>query len=289
MAHDDTLHPTEQLPITLFDAVVLSVRSSDGTIYLAIRDLCQALTIDVSSQLRRIRTHVVLQEGMRRFRVATPGGSQEQEFLELERVPTWLLMINVARVGESVRPRLTWLQHYIVREVYRAFAALAGLEARGSHQIEDLSELQQFNTAITELARHQETLSARQKAVETSQDQARQAWRDLRDEIRAIAARVAAVEQRVGGVISREQRGHLYQLVQAWGAAKAAREPRLSKAAAFAACWTTIKAKYRIARYEDLPIVKYADCVTFIHQSYRQLTGEELDLPEQGTLDLELP
>lgn len=277
---DEVLSPSEQLPITLFDAVVLSVRAEDGAIYVAIRDLCQALSIDVSSQLRRIRGHAVLSMGLRRFRVATTGGSQVQDFLELERVPTWLLMLNVARVAEGVRPRLTWLQHYIVREVYRAFAALTGLPEQGSQHVEDLHDLQQINSAITDLA-------ARQEALEGSQDQARQAWRDLRAEIRAIAARVAAVEQRVGGVISREQRGYLYQLVQAWGAAKAAREPRLSRTAAFAACWATVKTRYRIARYEDLPATQYADCVAFVQHSYRQLTGEDLNLPEQSSFDLE--
>jgi hypothetical protein len=195
-------------------------------------------------------------------------------------------MINATRVSESVRPRLLWLQRYIVREVYRAFAALAGLPEQESRQIEDLGDLGRLNAAINELADHQQALETRQGAIETSQDQARQAWRDLRADIRAIASRVAAIEQRVGGVISREQRGYLYQLVQSWGAAKAAREPRLTKSAAYAACWTLIKAKYRIARYEDLPSAKYADCVAFIQQSYRALTGEELDLPEQGTLDL---
>ena len=278
--------PSEQLPITLFDAVVLAVRAEDGTISVAIRDMCQALTIDVSTQLRRIRAHSVLSEGVARFRIMTAGGMQPQEFLELELIPTWLLMINAARVSESVRPRLLWLQRYIVREVYRAFAALAGLPEQESRQIEDLGDLGRLNAAINELADHQQALETRQGAIETSQDQARQAWRDLRADMRAIASRVAAIEQRVGGVISREQRGYLYQLVQAWGAAKAAREPRLSKSAAYAACWTLIKAKYRIARYEDLPSAKYADCVAFIQQSYRALAGEELDLPEQGTLDL---
>jgi hypothetical protein len=278
--------PSEQLPITLFDAVVLAVRAEDGTISLAIRDMCQALAIDVSTQLRRIRAHSVLSEGVARFRVMTAGGMQPQEFLELELIPTWLLMINAARVSDSVRPRLLWLQRYIVREVYRVFAALVGLPEQESRQIEDLADLGRLNAAINELADHQQALESRQGAIETSQDQGRQAWRDLRADIRAIASRVAAIEQRVGGVISREQRGYLYQLVQAWGAAKAAREPRLSKSAAYAACWTLIKAKYRIARYEDLPSTKYADCVAFIQQSYRALTGEELDLPEQGTLDL---
>lgn len=278
--------PAEQLPITLFDAVVLAARADDGTIFLAIRDVCQALAIDLSTQLRRIRAHAVLNEGLTRFRVVTAGGAQPQEFLELERIPTWLLMINTARVGEPVRPRLLWLQRYIVREVYHAFAALAGLPEQASRQIEDLADLQRLNAAIGELAAQQEHLTARQEAIETSQEQARQTWRDMRAEIRAIAARVAAMEQRVGGVISREQRGYLYQLVQTWGAAKAAREPRLTKSAAYAACWTTLKARYRIARYEDLPAAKYADCIAFIRQSYQALTGEDLTLPEQGALDL---
>jgi hypothetical protein len=278
--------PVEQLPITLFDAVVLAVRAEDGAISLAIRDVCQALAIDFSTQLRRIRNHAVLAEGLARFHIATAGGAQAQDFLELERVPTWLLMINASRVGEGVRPRLLWLQRYIVREVYRSFAALAGLPEDASRQIEDLADLQRLNSAIGELADRQVSLETRQGAIETSQDQARQAWRDLRAEIRAIASRVAAMEQRVGGVISREQRGELYQLVQAWGVAKAAHEPRLSKSAAYAACWTLLKAKYRIARYEDLPSAKYADCVAFVRESYQALTGEELNLPEQETLDL---
>jgi hypothetical protein len=282
----DIRTPAEQLPITLFDAVVLAVRADDGTISLGIRDVCQALAIDVSTQLRRIRAHSVLSEGVARFRVMTAGGPQPQEFLELELIPTWLLMINATRVSESVRPRLLWLQRYIVREVYRAFAALTGLPEQASRQVEDLADLGRLDAAIGELASRQETLETRQGAIESSQDQARQAWRDLRADIRAIASRVAAIEQRVGGVISREQRGYLYQLVQAWGAAKAAREPRLTKPAAYAACWTLIKAKYRVARYEDLPSAKYADCVAFIQQSYQALTGEALNLPEQGALDL---
>jgi len=52
------------------------------------------------------------------------------------------LMINAARVGEPVRPRLLWLQRYIVREVYRSFATLTGLPEDTSRQIEDLVDLQ---------------------------------------------------------------------------------------------------------------------------------------------------
>lgn len=41
--------PAEQLPITLFDAVVLAVRADDGAIFLSVRDVCATLSIDFSS------------------------------------------------------------------------------------------------------------------------------------------------------------------------------------------------------------------------------------------------
>src|SRR5204862_7998824 len=94
---NDLPTPAEQLPITLFDAVVLAVRADDGTISLAVRDICQALAIDVSTQLRRVRPHAVLREGVVRFRVATAGGESAQELLELGLVPTWVLMVKAAR------------------------------------------------------------------------------------------------------------------------------------------------------------------------------------------------
>ncbi len=282
------LTPAEQLPITLFGAVVLAVRAGDGAIFLSVRDVCATLSIDFSSQLRRLRSNPILQRGLARFLVATAGGPQSQYFLELEKTPTWLMMINAARIpDERVRERLTWLQDHLVRAVYREFASLAGLPEHDSRQIEDLAELERINAALDAIATVQEQLNARQSQLEHSQDRARQAWLDLRNEIKAIATRLGAVEQRVGGAISREQRGYLYQLVQAWGAAKAEREPRLTKSAAFAACWAALKARYRIARYEDLPAAKYADCIAFVRQSYQALTGAELDLPEQTSLGLE--
>jgi hypothetical protein len=64
------LRPSEQLPIALFGGEVLSVRGPDGTIYLGIHD-------------------EQLSPGMRQFRVRTPRGPSDQDFLELERIPLW--------------------------------------------------------------------------------------------------------------------------------------------------------------------------------------------------------
>jgi len=202
-------------------------------------------------------------------------------------------MINSSRANDVVRERLIWYQRYIIREVYRAFTALTGLPDTESRQIEDLDDLRRFDTALTVLAEQQGELRLQQGAIETrqaaleaSQEQARQVWLDLRNDLRAILTRVDAVEARQAGVISLTQRGYIYQLVQAWGAAKTERDARLHTGAAYAACWTVLKAKYTIARYEDLPAAKYGDAVAFIRDAYRTLTGRDLNLPEQNEMDI---
>jgi hypothetical protein len=274
-----SLVPSEQLPVTAFGSVVLAVRHPDGTIYLSIRDLCDIIGISRSSQMRRLRAHTDLNQGLALFQVRTSGGPQTQDFLALEKVPAWLLSVSTARSPVEVRDRLSYLQSYLVREVYAAFARLVGLSEQSSRQIEDLGELSRIDIAVGALAE-------RQAQIEQSQDRAREAWRDLARQVRELTDRLAALEQESSGAISRGQCGHIYQIVQAWGAAKAAQETRLSRSAAYMSVWATLKTRFRVARYEDLPAARYEECVRFIKDAYRALTGEELELPEQSELDL---
>ena len=277
---DDMLSPAEQLPITFFNAVVLAARRDDGRIYLNIRDLCQAAMIDPSSQMRRIRSNPKLQPGLAQFRVPTLGGPQVQDFLALERVATWLLMINIARVSAEAQVRLSHLQDYLVSEVHAAFMRLAGLPQDSSSAVEDLADLQRLDSAIS-------LLSERQQSIEGSQEKARNAWRDVSAQLKAIAVRVDALEQQQSVTISRAQRGYIYQLVQAWAEAKQRHDPQISPKAAHSTCWAVLKTQFRLARYEDMAASQYAAATAFIRTAYRQLTGEELNLPEQALLDLD--
>ena len=49
--------PVEQVVITFFDLPCLAVRATNGSIYLALRDLSDAVGVQLSAQLRRIRAH----------------------------------------------------------------------------------------------------------------------------------------------------------------------------------------------------------------------------------------
>ncbi|MCU0489998.1 MAG: hypothetical protein MUD01_00205 [Chloroflexaceae bacterium] len=109
-AETTPVRPVEQTAVTFFDLPCLAVRSPDGSIYLSPRDICAALNLWYSSQLRRIRGHTQLSKGLVRFLVVTVGGLQDQDLLHLQVVATWLLLINTARVAEPVRQRLDYLQ-----------------------------------------------------------------------------------------------------------------------------------------------------------------------------------
>lgn len=269
----------EQLPITLFDSVVLAVRVSDGQIYLSLRDLCTVLGLDLSSQRRRIMASSRLRLSLVRLRVRTPGGRQEQDFFLLDNLSIWLMSVQERRVGADAAQRLAYVQEYLEQAVRAAFAALTGLPEGSSRQIEDLHELERIDHAF-------EALTERQGALEQSQDRARLAWRDMAAQVRALTDRVQQLERQAGSKISDAQRGVIYQMVQTWGAAKAAREPNHPRSAAYQACWALVKARFKLSRYEDLSASKYDECITFIRSAYRALTGQELPVNEQEELGL---
>jgi len=155
--------PAEQTPVTLFGLPCLAVRATDGSISLAIRDLCLALGIQLSPQLRRIQSHRQLRQGLARFRVQTEGGWQNQDFLHLQVTAAWLLMVNTSsRTRPEVRTRLDYLQAHLINEVYAAFARLTGLPESSSRAIEDLDDLARIESALAAI----DTLAERQEQLE---------------------------------------------------------------------------------------------------------------------------
>jgi len=260
--------PFETLVVTFFETPVLAVRIADGTILLSVRDVCTATGVNHASQLRRLRADPDLRDGLHRLRVMTGGGSQQQVFLILEFVPAWISTIDRARAAPVVQERLRYLRLFAIREVYQAITRTAGLPEGPSRTIEDLDDLQRFDEAMRGIAE-------RQRALEDSQEKARQAWRDHEERLRRLEDQ-RTQEQ----VLSHAQRGHIYQLVRLWAQARVDQE-QISAAEAFASCWAAVKTRYQVAKYEHIPAQHYEDCVRFIRTTYERqlgapLTGEQL-------------
>lgn len=279
---DSARTPVEQVVVTLFDLPCLAVRDEDGSIFVVVADLCAALGIRADAQLRRIQRHEYLNAGLMPFRIRRGNRIETVQCLHLQLTAGWLVQIPTARVQATVRDRLRYLQLHLLDAVWQAFATLTGLPAQAA-QIEDLQELDSVDQALRAL----EDLATRQATLETSQERARDAWRQMQERLQEMAGRVAELEHRVGGRLSTAQRGHLYHLVQAWASVRAQKATSLSREAVHAACWSEIKTRFGpVARYEDMNPAQYTEAVAYIKQQYRALTGEDLVLPAQDELPL---
>jgi hypothetical protein len=259
----NVLEPVETLVVTFFEHPVLAARVRDGTIYLAISDMCATAELNYRAQLRRLRADQDLKDGVQQVRLPTPGGFQAQYCQILEYVPTWISTIDRARASDVVKERLRYLRRHIIREVYDSIMRAAGLPEGQSRTIEDLRDLEKFDNAIQGIAE-------RQHALEESQENARQAWKDHEQRLRALEERLARI-----GPISNAQRGHIYQLVHIWAQALTDRD-QIPFSRAISTCWGVLKKRYDLAKYEHLPAAEYDDCIGFIKQSYATLTGANL-------------
>jgi len=270
----------EQLPIPLFDGVVLAARTKDGQIHLSLRDLCTTIGLDTTSQRRRIRANESLH--LTSIRVHIDRQFRTLDFLLLDDLALWILTLQTARIHPESQSRVSYIKQYLETSVRHAFAQLTGLPET-SRQVEDLRELDRLDRALELL----EQLNERQSAIEISQDRARLAFRDLAELVRSVQTRVQALEAQAKLRLSTTQRGTIYQLVQTWGGARAERQKDLRSGEAIRACWRLFNGRFGISTYTDLPAAQYDDAIQFIKEQYRSLTGKEIDAVEQSGLDLE--
>jgi hypothetical protein len=271
--------PQEQLPITLFEGVVLAARADDGRIYVGLRDLCDALGLKLPGQRRRIIADEHLH--LTQFRVQSGGQFRNLDFLLLEDVPLWLLGVQQSRVSERSRERFSYVKLYLVSAVQRAFAELSGLPDAPSSAIEELTDLDRIDRAFTQLAE----LGQRQEQLEERLNRARSAFRDLRSLMQEIHERVQALEHQAKATLSPSQRGTVYQMVQQWGTARAERDPQLAPGVAIRSSWRELNAAFGVSTYTQLPAGRYTEIVNYIKNQYRAVTGRELDAVEQADLE----
>ena len=288
MESDEAQIPREQLPIALFEGVVLAVRAADGHIYLVVRDLCTTLDLIVSSQLRAIRADERLH--LVSFRLRIDRQVRTLECLLLDDIPLWLIKVRPLRGNTQAAERLQYVQNYLIASVRSAFAALTGLLDAPSNQIEDLQELDAVEPSLQVLRE----LVERQTHIEESQDRAREAWRDIAAQIRELRGvlplvedlrtRLQEVERQLQQRMSPEQRNTIYRLVQTYGEARATRSGQSRPGVEIRKSWAEFNARFGIATYTDLPASRFDEAVQFVKAQYRALTGSDIESGTQERL-----
>jgi hypothetical protein len=165
--------------------------------------------LDVASQRRRIRANESLR--LTAIRVHIERQFRTLDFLPLDDLALWILTLQTARIHPERQSRISYIKQYLEASVRHAFTQLTGLPET-SRQVEDLRELDRLDSTLELL----EQLGERQTAIETSQNRARLAFRDLAELVRSVQTRVQALEVQAKLRLSTTQRGTIYQLVQTW-------------------------------------------------------------------------
>ena len=81
------LVPVEQRDVKFYDDELTAVRTDDGQVYVAIRQMCNSLGLDPQAQRRRMERHKILNNGLKVVaNLATTFGIRDAYVLRVDLV-----------------------------------------------------------------------------------------------------------------------------------------------------------------------------------------------------------
>lgn len=268
MNEEKTLTVVEQRDVIFYDDELTAVRAADGHIYVAIRQMCDALGVDDRSQRRRIQSDTVLGAGYQRGVISTPHrGDQQAGLLRVDLVPLWLAGIRTKIVKEEIRPKLERFQREAAAVLWDAFreGRLALTEP-----FDDLLENQadspdvqayKMAMAIMKMARQQILL--------------RQQIESHTVQLGNHEHRIEAIEVTLGDsarYITPAQASRISQAVKAIAMELGKRSGRNE----FGGVYGEVYRRFEIAGYRELPAAKYDEAMRFLRDWYVSLTGKDV-------------
>src|SRR5260370_28435352 len=112
------LMPIEQQTIMFYGKPLVVVRLPDGRPGIVLRNLCDNLQLEPTSQVRRIKRTEAIADDLVYTQVQTDGGPQIMLTLVLHAAPFWLAGIDPKRVREEIRPEILRYQREVVDVLY---------------------------------------------------------------------------------------------------------------------------------------------------------------------------
>ena len=106
-----------------FHGTTLIATIIDGTPFVALKPICEALGLDRKAQQDRIKRHPVLSKGGVVTTLPSGGGDQQTLMLPLDKLNGWLFGVSVTRVRPELRERLTQYQSECFDVLARHFGA----------------------------------------------------------------------------------------------------------------------------------------------------------------------
>lgn len=149
--------------ITTINGIKITVViDEDSNIFVPVKPICQALTIDFSAQAQRLKRHLILGPTVVTLTtVAADEKEREMLCLPLKYVYGWLFTIDAGQVAESRRDAVTNYQLECYEALYEHFTGSMRRTIETNNA--EIGLLQQINSAIS---REKEAKADRRKAEE---------------------------------------------------------------------------------------------------------------------------
>ncbi|MGH2537862.1 MAG: phage antirepressor N-terminal domain-containing protein [Candidatus Promineifilaceae bacterium] len=258
---EKSLTVVDQREVTFYGDNLVAVRATDGQVYVAVRQMCDALGLDRRGQVRRLERQPILAEGYKGGDIMAPpsesgrgGGPQIAGLLRVDLVPLWLAGVDVKRAKEEIRPKLERYQREAAKVLWEAFQQ-GRLTSPGLDELlsQDTPAVRAYKLAlaVVDLARNQVLLEAQ-----------------LEDHGR----RLEAIEAHLGDPgrqITPEQASQLSQAIKAVALALGQKSGRNE----YGGVYGELYRRFAITSYKLLPAAKFQAAMAWLAEWHQQTTG----------------
>ena len=248
----------EQREVSFYEDHLLAVRASDGKIYAAITQMCEALGLDAQGQRQRMERHAVLSKGVKGVgNLHTPGGTQSAYVLRVDLVPLWLAGVRVKSVREELREKLERFQEKAASVLWEAFQ-----EGRLTEDLDldlagdsDAAVAYRMAVAMARLARSQLVLEERVNMLATH----------MEGKVDQLEERLETVEDLLASpdrFVTADQAMQISQAVKTI----ALNLSRASGTNQYGAIYGELYRRYGITSYKQLPASKFQDAMDWLNE-----------------------
>jgi len=155
----------ESRTITRINGVEISAIVENGETYLPIKPICQAIGVNYTTQLDKLKIHPILSSVIPlRGTTGADGKTYEMVCIPLKFVYGWLFTINPGNVSEEARDNVMKYQLECYEVLYNHFAGVSKKAQEENEAeirlLEDIARLnEQASSLKTELKEKKESLS----------------------------------------------------------------------------------------------------------------------------------
>lgn len=286
------LVPVEQRSIDFYGDELIAMRAEDGTIWVPIRHLCDALGVDRTAQMRRIERDPVLNGELRDAPVTLPDGrSFEMACLPLKYVRGWLFGINASRVKAEIRDKLIQYQREVIEIIDRHFGRPVPSDSFDETMMEAMrdnavKQVQLWEALIAEQRRLRAAEAYLAEVDDRLGDHDRALWAHERalHELRALQQEQSQTLTRLDATvrllpapesaIDASQKAAIKALVDDLVAAAQAQGIRLGRGQNdYPAVWDAFKRRFDLARYDELTVSRYEEALTWLKAWLDRIRG----------------